>query len=76
MRQAPQNPDNSGQQKESSMRKWHRWLSLFFGIFMLWMSVTGVLSQIVPLTQSRPDEGKALRSSFRRCNLHSSARLT
>lgn len=36
------------------MRKWHRWLSLFFGVFMLWVSVTGVLSQIVPLTQSRP----------------------
>nr|WP_227711274.1 PepSY-associated TM helix domain-containing protein [Novosphingobium ovatum] len=35
------------------MRKWHRWLSLFFGVFMLWMAVTGVLSQIVPLTQSR-----------------------
>ena len=33
------------------MRKWHRWLSLFFGVFMLWMAVTGVLSQIVPLTQ-------------------------
>ena len=43
------------------MRKWHRWLSLFFGIFMLWMSVTGVLSQIVPLVQAQPggpDKGK------------------
>jgi uncharacterized iron-regulated membrane protein len=28
------------------MRKWHRWLSVFFGIFLLWISVTGVLSQI------------------------------
>lgn len=36
------------------MRKWHRWLSLFFGVFMLWMAVTGVLSQIVPLTQGKP----------------------
>jgi uncharacterized iron-regulated membrane protein len=36
------------------MRKWHRWLSLFFGVFMLWMAVTGTLSQIVPLTQSAP----------------------
>ena len=25
------------------MRKWHRWLSVFFGIFLLWISVTGVL---------------------------------
>jgi uncharacterized iron-regulated membrane protein len=40
------------------MRKWHRWTSLFFGIFLLWISVTGVLSQIVPLTQPRPVEGK------------------
>jgi len=40
------------------MRKWHRWLSLFFGVFMLWMAVTGVLSQIVPLTQkSGPEAG-------------------
>jgi len=40
------------------MRKWHRWLSLFFGVFMLWMAVTGVLSQIVPLTQGGPGGGK------------------
>ena len=39
------------------MRKWHRWLSLFFGVFMLWMAVTGVLSQIVPLTQGGPQQG-------------------
>jgi uncharacterized iron-regulated membrane protein len=37
------------------MRKWHRWLSLFFGVFMLWMAVTGTLSQIVPLTQGGPE---------------------
>lgn len=28
------------------MRKWHRWLSVIFGIFLLWISVTGVLSQL------------------------------
>jgi uncharacterized iron-regulated membrane protein len=40
------------------MRKWHRWLSLFFGVFMLWMAVTGTLSQIVPLTQGgEPQQG-------------------
>lgn len=27
------------------MRKWHRWLSLFFGVFMLFIATTGVLSQ-------------------------------
>lgn len=26
------------------MRKWHRWLSVFFGIFMLFIAITGVLS--------------------------------
>ena len=31
------------------MRKWHRWLSLFFGAILLWVAVTGVLSQVVPL---------------------------
>ena len=40
------------------MRKWHRWLSLFFGVFMLWMAVTGVLSQIVPLTQGKPQQAQ------------------
>lgn len=33
------------------MRKWHRWLSVLFGVFLLWIAVTGVLSQIVPLVQ-------------------------
>jgi len=31
------------------MRKWHRWLSVIFGVVLLWIAVTGVLSQIVPL---------------------------
>ena len=26
------------------MRKWHRWLSVFFGVFLLFIAVTGVLS--------------------------------
>lgn len=28
------------------MRKWHRWLSLLFGAILLWVAVTGVLSQV------------------------------
>ena len=28
------------------MRKWHRWLAVSFGVFFLWISTTGVLSQI------------------------------
>jgi len=34
------------------MRKWHRWLSVFFGIFLLWIAVTGVLSQVSVLWPS------------------------
>ena len=28
------------------MRRYHRWLSVLFGVFILWIAVTGVLSQI------------------------------
>jgi uncharacterized iron-regulated membrane protein len=28
------------------VRKWHRWLAILSGVFLLWISVTGVLSQI------------------------------
>ena len=28
------------------MRKWHRWRAVSFGVFLLWISATGVLSQI------------------------------
>lgn len=28
------------------MRKFHRWLSVVFGVFLLWISVTGVISQV------------------------------
>jgi uncharacterized iron-regulated membrane protein len=31
------------------MRKWHRWLSVIFGVVLLWIALTGVASQIVPL---------------------------
>jgi uncharacterized iron-regulated membrane protein len=33
------------------MRKWHRWLSVLFGVVLLWIAVTGVLSQVVPIVQ-------------------------
>ena len=26
------------------MRKWHRWLVVFFGVFIFWIAITGVLS--------------------------------
>lgn len=31
------------------MRKWHRWLSVIFGVFLLWIAVTGVLSHVTAL---------------------------
>ena len=40
----------------SAMRKWHRWLSVFFGLFMLWIAVTGVLSQVGSLVNERRAE--------------------
>lgn len=36
------------------MRKWHRWLVVFFGVFLVWIAVTGVLSQVVPWFQPKP----------------------
>ena len=41
------------------MRKWHRWLSIFFGGFLLWIAVTGVLSQVVPIVQRGGFENEA-----------------
>jgi uncharacterized iron-regulated membrane protein len=45
------------------MRKWHRWLSLVFGAVALWITVTGALSQVVPLyldaTQPKPAAASA-----------------
>jgi len=28
------------------VRKWHRWTATIFGLFLLWISATGVLSQV------------------------------
>jgi hypothetical protein len=36
------------------MRKWHRWLVVVFGVFLVWIAVTGVLSQVVPWFVPRP----------------------
>ncbi|MFL6735323.1 MAG: PepSY domain-containing protein [Sphingomicrobium sp.] len=48
------------------MRRWHRWLSVIFGVFMLWIAATGVLSQVGSLVNkggfeaARPAPGAAL----------------
>ncbi len=31
------------------MRKYHRWLSVLFGVFLLWIAVTGVMIQLADL---------------------------
>ena len=31
------------------MRRWHRWLSVLFGVFLLWIAVTGVMSQFADI---------------------------
>ena len=31
------------------MRKWHRWLSVLFGVFLLFIATTGVMSQFADL---------------------------
>lgn len=41
------------------MRKWHRWVSVFFGVFLLWISVTGVLSQVGKLVNEGGFENEA-----------------
>ena len=34
------------------MRRYHRWLSVLFGVFILWIAVTGVLSQVGSLVNN------------------------
>ena len=41
------------------MRKWHRWLAIVFGSFLLWISATGVLSQIGSLVNKASLEAVA-----------------
>lgn len=44
------------------MRKWHRWLVVFFGVFLVWIAITGVLSQVVPWFLPRPAPAAAAAS--------------
>ena len=52
------------------MRKWHRWLSIVFGVFGLWITITGILSQapvlgdIVSGEQGRPQAEPAAPAGF------------
>ena len=42
------------------MRKWHRWLSLFFGVFMVWMAVTGLVIHINDLAKGEDHDKVAV----------------
>jgi hypothetical protein len=39
------------------MRRYHRWLATVFGIFLLWISATGVLSQVGAIVNKGGLEG-------------------
>ena len=41
------------------MRKWHRWLVVFFGVFLLWIAGTGVAMQVTDLFGEDHDEAPA-----------------
>ena len=40
---------SSGSAAALTMRKYHRWLSVIFGVFLLWISVTGIASHVSEL---------------------------
>jgi uncharacterized iron-regulated membrane protein len=47
------------------MRKWHRWLVVVFGVFLVWIAVTGVLSQVVPwFVPKQPPAAGAVPAGF------------
>lgn len=47
------------------MRKWHRWISVFFGVFLLFIAVTGVASQFAAMVaDSEPRVAAAVPAGF------------
>ena len=47
------------------IRRYHRWLALVFGIFLLWISATGVLSQVGKLVNDGGFETAASEAAAR-----------
>jgi hypothetical protein len=41
------------------MRKYHRWLSVVFGAFLLWIAATGVMIQLADLKAASEEEAEA-----------------
>lgn len=39
------------------MRKWHRWLVIFTGVFMVWIAATGLVGQVMTLAAGEHHEG-------------------
>ena len=47
------------------MRKYHRWLSVLFGVFLLWIAATGVMSQLADLkAESEPRAAAVVPPGF------------
>ena len=47
------------------MRRYHRWLSVLFGVVLLWIAVTGVLSQVGSLVNNGGFEREAMEPGKR-----------
>ncbi len=47
------------------MRNWHRWLSVLFGLFILFIAATGVLSQVGTLVNNGGFESEATERAQR-----------
>lgn len=47
------------------MRKYHRWLAVLFGAFLLWIGATGVLSQVGSLVNNGGFESEASEAAAR-----------
>ena len=45
------------------MRKWHRWLVVFFGVFIFWIALTGALSHVAEWWPTGAPDGTAMRRS-------------
>lgn len=41
------------------MRKWHRWLSVIFGVVLLWIAVTGVMSHFAAMAAEGQPQAQA-----------------
>lgn len=47
------------------MRKWHRWIAVLCGLFLLWIAATGVLSQVGSLVNNGGFETEASEAAAR-----------